>query len=219
VQARLADNAVERGTGVRMKNTSLLTGLLFDSEGQRMTLTHAVKKGRRYRNYVSRPPIIGARANAAGLRIPAADIEQIITNRIRLLLSEPASVFNILEAQISEPMLQQKLIARAAELACQFGQMLPLRMRIMLLALVHRVDADADKEIIHFRPRRLAALLDDCLTATGREPVDDEPTLPLSHPVHLRRAGKEVRMVIDHTDPFARPAKPDRALIGSPRQP
>ena len=28
VQARLADNAVERGTGVRVKNTSLLTGLL-----------------------------------------------------------------------------------------------------------------------------------------------------------------------------------------------
>jgi site-specific DNA recombinase len=31
--------------------------------------------------------------------------------------------------------------------------------------------------------------------------------------VHLRRAGKEVRMVIDHTDPFAPPAIPDRALI------
>jgi len=31
--------------------------------------------------------------------------------------------------------------------------------------------------------------------------------------VHLRRAGKEVRTVIDHTDPFAPPAKPDRGLI------
>jgi hypothetical protein len=31
--------------------------------------------------------------------------------------------------------------------------------------------------------------------------------------VHLRRAGKEVRLVIDHTDPFSPPAKPDRALI------
>ena len=105
-----------------------------------------------YRNYVSRPPIIGPRANAAGQRSPAADIEQIINDRIRLLLSEPASVFNILEAQISEPMLQQKLIARAAEFARQFGQMLPLRMRIMPLALVHRVDADADKENHPFSP-------------------------------------------------------------------
>jgi site-specific DNA recombinase len=31
--------------------------------------------------------------------------------------------------------------------------------------------------------------------------------------VQLRRAGKEVRMVIDHTDPFAPPAKPDPSLI------
>src|SRR5271167_613681 len=37
--------------------------------------THAVKNGRRYRYYVSRPLIIGARADAApGLRIPAAEI-------------------------------------------------------------------------------------------------------------------------------------------------
>src|SRR4030088_2128138 len=63
------------------------------------------------------------------------------------------------------------------------------------------------------RPRRLTALLDDRLTAHNPGTIDDEPTLPLSHPVHLRRAGKEVRMVIDHTDPFAPPAKPDRALI------
>src|SRR5207253_1120801 len=128
VQARLAENAVERGTGVRVKNPSLLTGLLFDSEGYRMTPTHAVKKGTRYRYYVSRPLIVGARADAAaGLRIPAAEIEQIVTNRIRRLLSEPASVFEILQAQIAEPILQQNLIARAGELASQFAQMSPLR--------------------------------------------------------------------------------------------
>src|SRR3982074_2733306 len=110
VQARLAENAVERGTGVRVKNPSLLAGLLFDSEGHRMTPTHAVKKGRRYRYYISRPLIIGARAAAgAGLRPRAAEIEQIVTNRIRRLLSEPASVFETLQAQPGEPMLQQRL--------------------------------------------------------------------------------------------------------------
>jgi site-specific DNA recombinase len=214
VQARLAENAVERGTGIRVKNPSLLTGLLFDVAGHRMTPTHAVKKGTHYRYYVSRPLIIGARAEAtAALRIPAAEIEQIVTNRIRRLLSEPASVFEVFEAQASEPMRQQNLIARAAELAGQFAQMSPLRIRVILLALVQRVDMHPDEVIIHLRPRRLAAVLDNRLTAADPDPVEDEPTLPLSHPVHLRRAGKEVRMVIDHTDPFAPPAIPDRALI------
>jgi site-specific DNA recombinase len=213
VQARLAENAVERSTGIRVKNPSLLVGLLFDGEGHRMTPTHAVKKGKWYRYYVSRPLIIGARADAAGLRIPAMEIEQIVTNRIRRLLSEPASVFEILQAQPREPLLQQSLMARAAELAGGWAGMSPLRLRVVLLALVQRVDMHPDQVVIHLRPRRLAALLDDRLTATNPDPLDDEPTLPLSHPVHLRRAGKEVRMVIDHTDPFATAPKPDRALI------
>ena len=44
VQSRLADNAVERGRGIRVKNPSLLAGLLFDSEGQRMTPTSGQKR-------------------------------------------------------------------------------------------------------------------------------------------------------------------------------
>jgi DNA invertase Pin-like site-specific DNA recombinase len=213
VQARLAETAVERGTGIRVRNPSLLTGLLFDGEGHRMTPTHAVKDGKRYRYYVSRPLIIGARAEAAGLRIPATEIEQIVTSQIRRLLSEPASVFEILEAQPGEPLLQQRLMTRASELAGEWAGMSPLRMRVVLLALVQRIDMRPEDVTIHLRPRRLAALLDDRLTATNPDRLDDEPTLSLSHPVHLRRAGKEVRMVIDHTDPFVPPPKPDRALI------
>ncbi len=99
VQARLAENAVECHAGTRVKNPSLLAGLLFDSNGQRLTPTHAVKNGRRYRYYVSYPLITGAPADAgAGLRLPAAEIEQIVTNRIRRLLSEPASLFEIFDS-------------------------------------------------------------------------------------------------------------------------
>ncbi len=213
VQARLTENVVKRGSGIRVKNPSLLVGLLFDSEGQRMTPTHAVKNGKRYRYYVSRPLIIGARGDAAGLRIPAAEIEQIVTNRIRRLLSEPASLFDMLEAQPGEPMLQQHLMARATKLAEKWARMSPLRMGVILVAVVQRVEIRPDEVIIHLRPHRLAALLEDRLTTATPDPVDDEPTVPLSHPVQLRRAGKEVRMVIDHTDPFAPLPKPDPSLI------
>jgi hypothetical protein len=47
---------------------------------------------------------------AAGLRVPAAEIEQIVVNRIRRLLAERASLFEILEAQARAPLLQQKVI-------------------------------------------------------------------------------------------------------------
>jgi site-specific DNA recombinase len=52
VQAVLATNRTERATGTRTKHPSLLTGLLFDDKGGRLTPTYATKKGRRYRYYV-----------------------------------------------------------------------------------------------------------------------------------------------------------------------
>jgi AraC-like DNA-binding protein len=216
VQSHLAENAVERSTGTRVKNPSLLVGLLFDGQGHRMTPPHAIKKGQRYRYYVSRPLIVDARADDTGLRIPAAEIEQIVTHRIRQLLSQPASVFAIIEAHAIEPRRQQTLIAQAAELAQAWDRMAPLPMRAVLLALLQRVVA-TDQVIVHLRPRRLAALLDGNLASAG--PVTrGEPTQSLSHPIHLRRAGKEVRMAIEHGDPFAAAPKPDPSLIKAIRR-
>jgi hypothetical protein len=52
-QAQLAGNAAERNSSARHRQPSLLAGLLFDGDGNRMTPSHAVKKGTRYRYYVS----------------------------------------------------------------------------------------------------------------------------------------------------------------------
>src|SRR6202043_4154196 len=74
VQAQLASNAAERNSSARHLQPSLLAGLLFDGDGNRMTPSHAVKKGRRYRYYVSGSLITRDRTeNAAALRIPAAE--------------------------------------------------------------------------------------------------------------------------------------------------
>jgi DNA invertase Pin-like site-specific DNA recombinase len=214
VQARLVENTAERRTGSRLKNASLLAGLLFDGQGQRMTPTHAVKNGRRYRYYVSRPLIVESRADAAaGLRIPAADIEQIVVNRMRGLLAEPARLFEVFEVQVGERLPPQDLVRRATECAESWVRMSPLRRRVVLLALVHRVDICRDRVIIHLRPHRLLEFLEDRQIMHTPDPVDGAPTLAVAHSVRLQRAGKEVRMVIDQSDPFAPPPKPDPSLV------
>jgi hypothetical protein len=48
---------------------------------------------------------------------------------------------------------------------------------------------ERDQVIICLRPRRLAAFLEDRPTAADLDLVDDAPTVPLAHPVRLRRAG------------------------------
>ncbi len=59
VQQILAANRVDRDTGLGAHEPSLLAGLVFDAQGERLTPTHAVKKGTRYRYYVSRSLISG----------------------------------------------------------------------------------------------------------------------------------------------------------------
>jgi DNA invertase Pin-like site-specific DNA recombinase len=71
VQAILAENRVNRDVGSYAKQPSLLAGLAFDETGERLTPSHAVKKGTRYRYYVSRCLIIGtAKDQSQGRRIP-----------------------------------------------------------------------------------------------------------------------------------------------------
>ena len=78
VQAILAENRVDRATGMDAKQPSLLAGLIFDESGERLTPSHAVKKGTRYRYYVSRSLIVGtAKDKSTGRRIPAADLETL----------------------------------------------------------------------------------------------------------------------------------------------
>jgi hypothetical protein len=52
-----------------VREPSLLVGLLFDTDGERLTPTHAVKNGRRYRYYISRGLIAEAgNERASGIR-------------------------------------------------------------------------------------------------------------------------------------------------------
>ena len=78
VQARLAANNIEKRLRLR-SSPYLLTGLIFDSAGNRMTPAHTVKKGVRYRYYVSQA-LLQRRNGEAGAvgRVPAPEIEALV---------------------------------------------------------------------------------------------------------------------------------------------
>ncbi len=68
VQERLREEVVRRkGTQPSSASPALLTGMLFDDRGNRMTPSHANKKGVRYRYYVSQA-VLQNRKNSAGAR-------------------------------------------------------------------------------------------------------------------------------------------------------
>ena len=66
VQKSLAANRVDRGAGKGKNHVSLLAGLIFDAQGEPMTPSHAVKKGTRYRYYVSKSLVTGGHKRPFG---------------------------------------------------------------------------------------------------------------------------------------------------------
>lgn len=80
-QHLLAENRNRNGEGNSASDVNLLTGLIFDDRGNRMSPAHARKKdGRRYRYYVSGPVQVGEKSKAGSIsRVSAPAIEAIVT--------------------------------------------------------------------------------------------------------------------------------------------
>lgn len=87
VQAKLEQQRTNH-TAARHASDSLLMGRIFDDRGRRMTPTYAVKKGVRYRYYVSSGLFQGQESNIGKpMRIPAEEIETLIADAIRKWLA------------------------------------------------------------------------------------------------------------------------------------
>jgi site-specific DNA recombinase len=210
VQAQLASNIAERNSGTRNHQPSLLAGMLFDGDGNRMTPSHAVKSGTHYRYYVSSSLITKDRTEtSAGLRIPAAEIERLVSSRVHRWLLDPGSIYKSTSGRLVDSSVQQRLLALGADIGKHWPELPVARKRAVLAALIERIEVKVDLIDIYLRPLRLCALLD--LPATPAQGVNDDEIELLSVPVRVRRSGREIRMVINGTDSFA--AKPDARLI------
>src|SRR5256884_3008925 len=83
VQAKLAAQARARRGRLR-GSPAILSGRLFDHRGNRMSPTHANKRGARYRYYISQP-LLQNKPRALGSlhRVPAAELEALAVAALR----------------------------------------------------------------------------------------------------------------------------------------
>jgi len=160
-------------------------------------------------NYVSRPLITqDQRESAIALRIPAGEIEHLVTTRVRQWLLDPGGLYQSI--RLADPSAQRRLIGRVGEIGKTWTELPGTRQRAFLTTLIDRVDVGADQIAIHLRPTRLAALLD--IAATPPPSASDDEIHILSILVRLQRSGRAITMRIEGTDPFAT-TKPDARLV------
>jgi hypothetical protein len=145
-QKTLAANRVDRGTGKGNHHLSLLAGLIYDAHGELMTPSHAVKKGIRYRYYVSKNLVTGGvKAERTDQRLPASHIEALVTGRVHAWLADPVVVLNAIQCGGLDAVAQKRLLDEAARLAASWQELDAERLRAILRAAVTRVQVHPDR--------------------------------------------------------------------------
>jgi hypothetical protein len=199
VQAVLAENRIERANGANSKAPSLLTGLLFDEAGERLTPTWSVKKGKRYRYYVSTSLVKGgSTAPSTRRRIPAGDLEVIVVERLRKLFTSDNELLGVLNDEQFHTADHRHLIGRGRQLAENLDQT-PEQNRATITALMHRVKIGRDSIKIELSRSRLAALLESDHLAVPRDRQIDSPddAVSLTAPIKLTRVGREMKLLVE----------------------
>ena len=215
VQAILADNRVNRATGSDAKHPSLLVGLAFDETGERLTPTHAVKKGTRYRYYVSTSLITGATNDRSkGRRIPAGNLENLVITRLQTFLADQGAILDAIHDEHADGAGQNRLIDHGRQIAEDLGTMAPDQIRAMLRALLSRVDVRSDRVEINILRCRLVELLHAqsiaSNTPAGKPDSESDDILTLTVKARLQRVGREMRMLVENS---ADQAKADPGLL------
>ena len=212
VQFALSENRVERVTRSTAAAPSLLAGLVYDDSGERMSPTHANKKGTRYRYYVSQSLIKRGRPQASetACRVPAADLERLVEERICALLRDEAAMLEV--AAATTVASRKAMIADAADLARRWPALPASEKRAILHALVERVVIRPEAVEVSVHTTALPYVVKPDLDI-GRLPAKPEgPVQVLSVPTRLRRTGLETKLLIQRaSDPALRNS--DRSLL------
>ena len=195
VQVKLAGNRHARALGETADEPSLLAGLIVDGDGQRMTPTHAVKKGRRYRYYVSTQLISGTRSDhPKGWRIPAGDIEGLVLDRIRAFFASERDVCEALSCFDLDALAARSAMTKASQLVKGWTSLPPIKLRELVRSVVESVAVHDDIVIVSLKRTEVATVLlgDGCNLPEARQPG----AIELAIDARLRRAGKGIRLVV-----------------------
>jgi site-specific DNA recombinase len=140
VQAQLDSNLRTPRKRVGEQASSLLTGLVEDANGNRFTPSFTVKRGRRYRYYVSQLAIKHRTDQSDGpTRVPALELEGRVMERLLAFLKSDAEVFDRLSAEDQNPANCRNLVIAAKKLATRLPSLPSDDLRDLLAVFLRRI--------------------------------------------------------------------------------
>ena len=122
-------------------------------------------------------------------------------------------MFSAVECLIEGVNQRQAIAREAAALAEGWAELDPPARRLILQRLINRIDVRRDALDIAIRPNAIPAIIASDIDPMRTCPGDDNtPTIILSIPARLQRAGMETRLLIEGAGGGPR-REPDRSLL------
>jgi hypothetical protein len=161
VQARFSGNPRKRAGATRAQMPSLLKGIIFGPTGTAMSPTHTRKRGRLYRYYVSQTILKQGSNDCPVARIPAAEIEKIVIDQVRILLLSPEIIVETWRrARNSIGDVTESEVRNALQAFDPlWNQLFPAEQFRIIQLLVERVDVRTDHVDIKLRIAGITSLV------------------------------------------------------------
>jgi DNA invertase Pin-like site-specific DNA recombinase len=184
VQQKLADQTNGPRRRARAAHPSMLAGLVFDAQGQRMISMHACKGKRRYRYYVSHGlHHRHVQIEGPGMRIPARELETAVVEQLATAFDEPLKLLSFARLPLDSVDLAT-MPSKANEIAA--------RIRSCEIALIHELVASITMDTGHARMQLRATAIATALEI--RDAVSDE-LVEVNIDAKLSRSGRAMRLV------------------------
>ncbi len=198
VQDKLQVNMKGHKSGHGTKNPCLLTGLIYDSTGNRFSPTRAKRNGKHYRYYISQA-LLQYRSDQKPQvgRIPADEIEKLVQNEIIGLLTD--------NMKITEALGIDSTDIRASETASEKAKQLGNKLKKsteqygdLLRSLLVRVTVAADEITILLNRTAVIAYTSSDHGFFNIGTHDDNPHNPITLTLNARllRCGVEKRIIV-----------------------
>lgn len=199
VQTLLKTQAPVRRNGTNVRNRHLLTGLLFDETGDRLSPAFTVKDGKRYRYYLSNRLKTTKDKDPMGWRLPADELERMVLRQLNVTLRDKVTLSEW-GSMLAPATPVHAVIARAEAVCAELQPSSPEQIH-SVRRLVRSISVKPGEMVFEINPR--AAIGETA--SMGSDAAEQPDPATISVPMTLRRKGAEAKLVLEGHSPSRTP--------------
>ncbi|MCZ8547576.1 recombinase family protein, partial [Mesorhizobium qingshengii] len=215
VQALLKEQGPKRRSRSNAADLHLLTGLIFDETGDRLSPAYANNHGKRYRYYISNRLKVARRKDDTGWRVPADELEAFVDQQLIALLNNKSRLAEWIQQCASKEAIASGL--NEADGLLDGSPACHAKRRSIVKSAIVRITLSPETIEFEIRP---AALMRVILQSQGdgqsggtnsQQPVIPPEIHKVTVACQIQRRGNEARLIIGDQPKHSR--APDPSLI------